>query len=203
MGEVREDQKAKIIFHTETEKKELDCNVQNVYSDRISLLLPKGTLNFATFLEEGTEIGVKIFTPSGVRIFNSIILDSPLEPEFVVEYIEDTIQVQRREFSRTNVKTKFIIEKTSGDSIVTYTLDIGGGGVRFFHEGTFLPNQLLNVRLYLPQKMSSLVIQGKILDNPHLPTNEHVLLFTKINENDRDKIIKKCFEIEASLYKKE
>jgi len=36
-----------------------------------------------------------------------------------------------------------------------------------------------------------------------LQQGEHILLFNKISESDRDRIIKKCFELEALSYKKD
>lgn len=202
MSEIREDQKAKIsFFMPNNTEMELDCVIKDIHKDRISLTFPKEALSYANYLQEGNEIPVKIFTPSGIRMFDAIILNSPLEQEFVIEYVENSIQIQRREYSRCALKTKIIIERKNEPNVVTQTIDIGGGGVRFVYEGYFYPEERVSCRLYLPLQMASIVAEGYLVEKPHLQKNERILLFDKISEFDRDRIIKKCFELEANNYK--
>jgi len=202
MSEIREDQKAKLSFKLgDNFEQELECLVKDVQNDRLLLKFPKEMLKYAKYLEEGKEVPVKIFTPMGVKMFSAMILDSPLSPDFVIEYVEDSIQIQRREYSRVTLETKVIIERLEDVNIVTHTIDISGGGIRFFYEGSFSPDELINCRLYLPFQMTSIQSKGHIINKPHLNKNEHVVLFNKIIESDRAKIIKKCFEVEAQRYK--
>lgn len=201
MGVIREDQKAKLVFKLgDKSERELDCFVKDIQKDRLSLAFPKEALSYAEYLQEGNEVPVKIFTPSGIRVFDAMILNSPLEQDFVIEYVEDSIQIQRRAYARVKLETKLIVERSNGQNIITYTHDIGGGGLRFHYEGDFFPNEQVKCRLYLPKQMTSIVAMGEILKKPHLLKNEFIVLFTDIRESDRDRIIKKCFEVEASLY---
>ena len=201
MSEIREDQKAKLSFQLpDNSYKELDCFVKGVYSDRLSLSFPKEMMSYANYLQEGEEIPIKIFTSAGVRMFNAMILSSPLEPEFVVEYDENNLPVQRREYTRALLETKIIIERLNAENIVTHTLDIGGGGVRFYYEGKFEPSELVSCRLYLPFILASVKAQGHITQKTNLERNEHVVLFSEITDNERDKIVKKCFELETKSY---
>lgn len=204
MGEIRADQKAMLSFKVaDNSEKELDCHVKNIYTDRLSLRYPEETLSYAQYLEEGNEVPVKIFTPSGIKMYDAMILNSPLESEFVIEYVESAIQeIQRREYSRIQLKTKIIIEREDADNIVTQTVDIGGGGIRFVHNGVFHPDEKVSCRLYFPFEMASYFLQGQITKKPHLPANEHIMLLNRITEHDRGRIIRKCFEIEAMDYKK-
>jgi len=202
MSEIREDQIAKLSLKMpDNSYKEMECLVKDIYKDRLSLTFPKEMMPYLRHLQEGEEIPISIFTPSGIRMFNSMILDSPVEEEFVVEYDENNIQVQRREYTRAKLKTKFIVERLDDENIVTHTIDIGGGGVRFFYEGTFKPKELGNCRLYLPFILASVKAQGQIIEKPYLENGVHVILFNQICESERAKIIKKCFEVEANSYK--
>lgn len=201
MGEIREKQKAKLSLKlADNSEYELECFIKDIHSDRLSLTIPRDLIAYARHLEEGDEIPVKIFTPAGIRVYNAMVLESPVDSEFVIEYVEDNIQVQRREFVRGTLETKIIIERYGNDNIITHTIDIGGGGIRFFYDGEFYPNELVKCRLYLPFQMSSIQAQGNIIDSPHLLPNEHVILFQNIHNNDRDKIIQKCFEIQTEAY---
>lgn len=201
MGEIREGQKAKLSFKmADNSEKEFDCFIKEIQKDRLSLDFSQEILSYAQYLEEGTELPVKIFTPSGIKLFDSIILNSPLESEFTIEYTENSIQIQRRAYTRVDLKTKVIIERTERTNVVTHTIDISGGGLRFFYEGDFEPKERVKFLLYLPFEAHSVQAEGIIINNEHLQKNEHILYFTEIKERERDRIIKKCFEIEAGKY---
>ncbi len=202
MGVIKEDQKAKLFFKlADNSEKEFDCLVKDVYKDRLSLKFPTEILAYAEYLEEGSELPVKIFTPSGIRAFDTIVLNSPLESEFVIEYVEDHIEIQRREHTRAELEAKVIITRETGAAEVTHTLDISGGGIKFFSEESYNPDEELECMLYLPYQMRSIRAKGKILANSHIPPKQHVLLFSEISENDRDKIVKACFEMQTGKYK--
>lgn len=201
MGEIRVGQKVKFHFQTvDGEDKEVDCFIRGVFSDRLELSTPDDIDDYEEYFEEGCELGVKIFTPLGIKTFDTIILDSPLESNFVIEYIENTSQIQRREYTRVELKAKIIIERTGQKNIVTDTIDISGGGLRIYYDGTFEPQEKVGALLYLPYSIVSIKAKGIILENSHLPKNEHILYFTEIAERDRDKIIKLCFDMQIARY---
>lgn len=200
MSEIRENQKTKLIFRVaDGSEEELECSIKKVYKDRISLDFPKEIIYYVDYLQEGDEVTAKIFTPAGIKMFDAIILDAPSDNDFVIEFVEDYMEIQRRKYLRTEFNTKLMIERGK-DSIITHTLDIGGGGIRFFYEGSLEPMETIICRLFIPA-LPSIQVQGIILKGDNLKENEYVLVFTKIQENDRDKIIKKCFEIQVNSYK--
>jgi len=201
MGEIREYQKAKLSIKTaDNSEKEFDCLIKEVQKDRILLNFPHEMLNYAQYLDEGCELPVKIFTPTGVKVFDTIILNSPMESDFVIEYVEDAIKVQRREYQRVELDTKLIIERPD-NNVLAHTIDISGGGIRFYYEGEFEDHEKMSALLYLPYELRSIKLQGTLLSQKHLNTNEHVLLFTEIAEKDRDKIIQRCLKIQLEQYK--
>lgn len=201
MSEIREGQKTKLFFKAAGgSEKELECSIKKIYTDRISLNFPKEeVMQHIDYLQEGDEVNVKIFTPSGIKMFDAIILDSPLEPEFVIEFVEDYIEIQRRKYLRMELNTKILIESSKGN-VITHTYDIGGGGLRFYYEGSFENKETVSCRLFLPDT-PYIQIQGIIVKDDRFKENEHVLVFTKIEESERDKIIKKCFEVQVNVYK--
>jgi c-di-GMP-binding flagellar brake protein YcgR len=198
MSEIKEEQLVKLFFKAaDGSEKELDCSIKKIYKDRLSINFPKEIIYYTDYLQEGEEVTAKIFTPSGIKIFDAIILNSPLEPEFIIEFVENYIEVQRRKYLRADLETKVIIERSEKGNIVTRTLDIGGGGVRFLFDGNFDYKETVNCLLYLPMYLSSIKATGIIIKDEHLGAKEYVLVFTKIDERERDKIIKKCIEIQS------
>ena len=199
MGEIRKNQKVKLNFKTaDGSEKELDCLIKEIYTDRLSLTTTEEILKYSEYLSEGEELVAKIFTPVGVKVISTIILDSPLENDFIIEFAEVSTEIQRREYLRVPLDTKVVIQRSLNDNIVTRTIDISGGGIRFNYNGEFYPKEEVDITLYLPD-MKMIQANGIIIKNNHLPTDIHILSFNKIDENDRDKIIKKCFEIQSKL----
>lgn len=201
MGEVQKGQKVKLFLNSiDDSEKEIDCFIKDVQKDRLSLGFTKEILNYAEFLEEGSELPVRIYTPSGVKTYSTIIIDSVLEDDFVIEFIEDCEEIQRRAYPRINLETKVIIQPKGYGNIVTRTLDISEGGIRFFYEGKLEPKEPIIIMLYLPKDIRSIMAEGVIIESNHLPENQHVAVFTKIKTEDRDKIVKMWFDLQAKQY---
>lgn len=199
MSEIKENQQVKLSFKTaDGSEKDLDCSIKNIYKDRLSLNFPKEIIYYKDYLQEGDEVRAEIYTPTGIKMFEAIILNSPLEYDFVIEFVENFIEIQRRKYLRADLKTKVIIERPEKGNIVTSTLDIGGGGIRFLYEGVFEEKEKVNCLLYLPMYLNSIKASGIIIQDKHLEKNEHVMVFTKIDEKERDKIIKKCLELQSA-----
>lgn len=197
MGEIQENQQTKLFFKlADSSEKELNCTIKKIYSDRISLNFPEDVNDYLDYLQEGDEISVKIFTPTGIKAFDAVILNSPIENDFVIEFVEDYLEIQRRMYLRMEFNAKVLIERGK-TNIVTHTLDIGGGGIRFFYEGSLDDKETVNCHLFLPM-LPTINAQGIIIKDPRLNENEYVMVFTNIEEKNRDKIIKKCFELQVN-----
>lgn len=199
MGEIRENQQVKLSFKTfdETEK-ELTCRVKSFKGDRLALKPSTELDAYVDYLHEGDEVKVQLFTPLGVKLFDALILDSPSEPEFVIEYVENSVQIQRRDYIRVPLKAKIVIERDNREVIITETVDLSGGGVRFLHKGGFNENEIVKLSLYLKNERL-IIAKGLILTNEHLPEGQKALFFDEIEEKDRNIIIKKCFGMQLNV----
>ncbi len=196
MSNIKEGQKVKLYVNTvDGHEKELNCLIKAVYPDRLSLEISKEIFEQSQYLDEGNEVPVKIFTPIGILVFNAVILNSPYEQEFVIEYIENATQIQRREYVRVPFVMKILIEMENKSKIVTRTIDISGGGIKFFYEGDLISGEVLKVTLYLPEERS-VQAKGIIVENNRISQNEYVLSFIEIEEKERDRIIKQCFDVQ-------
>ncbi len=195
MSDLSLNQKAKIFFDGENGiEMELDCYINDIEDDRLGLDYPADAETLKKYLEEGTPIDVKIFTPSGLMVFESVVINSPDEG-FVVEYVEDAVVIQRRDYSRSPLKTKLEL-KLRTETFVASTIDISGGGIKFFSKEDLNPEEVVTGKLYLKNYDVPARFEAVILDNPSLQPDEYTLAFTNIDEKERDKIIKTCFAID-------
>lgn len=199
MDIIRENQLVKLFFKAaEGSEKELNCSIKKIYKDRIALIPPEETIDYVDYLQEGDDVSVKIFTPAGIKAYDAIVLNSPLENEFVIEFVEDYIEIQRRKYLRMDYEAKVLIQ-VGFTKVVTQTIDIGGGGIRFASETPFEPNQTVTCHLFLPE-VPVIQAQGIIIKEKHLKENEYVIFFTKISEIDRTKILQKCFALQIDKF---
>lgn len=199
MDIIRENQLVKLFFKVaEGSEKELNCTIKKIYKDRIALVPPEETIDYVDYLQEGDDVSVKIFTPAGIKAYDAIVLNSPLENEFVIEFVENYIEIQRRKYLRMDYEAKVLVQ-VGFTKVVTQTIDIGGGGIRFASETPFEPNQTVTCHLFLPDS-PTIQAQGIIIKEKHLKENEYVIFFTKITENDRTKILQKCFALQVDKF---
>lgn len=196
MNKISKDEKATIFFDGENGiEMELDCIVKEIFKDKLELDYPDDAQTLKQYLEDGTPIDVKVYTPSGLLVFESTVLSSPDSDKFVVEYVEDAVVIQRRDYSRSPLKTKLTLE-LSKEVFIASTIDISGGGIKFFSKEELEPEQVVRGKLYLRNFDTPAVFEAVILDNPSLQPDEYTLAFTNIDEKERDKIIKTCFDID-------
>ncbi len=201
MKDLRKNQTTKIFFDANDNEIVLDCTIKEMFPDRLVLNFPIEAEAMTQYLQEGEPIDVKIFTPLGVKVFESMVIEAPANEEIIIEFVENAVHIQRREYARSLLRTKLTLE-ISRELYIASTIDISGGGIKFECKDELAPDQVIKGRLYLKNVDKPVVFDGVILDNPSLSPDEYALAFTNIDEKERDKVIKACFEIELSLNKK-
>lgn len=201
MNEFEAGQKIRLKFNTSSLRSEsIMCVVKGVENDRIALVFPDEYYHLLKKLPEGKELEAVVYTDSGIYSFDSIVINSPLEHDFVIEIPDEKKRIQRRDYIRAPFNLKFVLTKF-GMEIETKTINIGGGGVRFIVKDELKTNDIWNFNLYLPDEI---VAKGKgvvlysLLQGKQIVS---VIKFVDISETDRNRIIKKCFEEEVKNLK--
>ena len=201
MKELEAGQKIRLKFNLSSLRSEsITCVVKWFERDGVSLVFPHDCPHLLKSLPEGKTLEAVIYTDSGIYAFDSIVINSPLEHDFVIEIPDEKKRIQRRDYIRAPFNLRFVLNK-NGMDIETKTINIGGGGVRFLIKDELKANEIWNFTLYMPEgtiaKGKGIVLysflQGKMVVS--------VIKFVDISETDRNKIIKKCFEEEVKNLK--
>ena len=195
-------QKSRISFRTSSKiPVELECTIKRIDKDRIFLDFPKVLKNYTQYLNEGKELGVLIYTENGIRISDSIVLDPPLSEELVIEYPDNFNTIQRREYVRVPMRLELILNKKNR-KIRTQTINISGGGIRFTLNNEIGLNEIWSFILYLPGAREPARAEGEIL---YVIKQDYkifgVIRFSDISIQERDKLIRLCFEEELKRLK--
>ncbi|MBR1908203.1 PilZ domain-containing protein [bacterium] len=228
MANVQVNQQISILLNTPDGEKIISSYIREVYSDRLVLNQPQNWEENLSFLEEGEEIRTKIFTRSGVLLYTSVVLNSPVDDNFTIEYNEEFANIlQRRVFTRVPMETivdceyeKLVSAKPvntfSGSDMVEFstplscefetevieaeTVDIGGGGLKIVSSVKLPVQKTITFKINLFDDI--IVAKGLVIEKNNLPENQYGIKFTEISEEDKDKIIKTCFRIDGILNRK-
>ena len=111
MGLIQVNQKAKIIFEADGHSIELDCTVDEVLFDRLRVVFTKSFMRYLDYLEVGNEILVKVFALQGIIQFHSMVIASPMEKYFEIEYDEDAINLEMDYSSKIDKLDNLIIKR--------------------------------------------------------------------------------------------
>jgi len=186
--------KVQIEFNIGSKKNILNSFILESEHDRLKLSFPEEKREIAPFLREGTEIKAFIYTYSGIIVVESVVFDSPLGDNFVIEFNEEHQTIQRRQYKRVQYTTDLFIQ-INKDNIKTTTTDVSGGGVRFNLAQPLETGATYNIQLRIVPHEPMIKATGITIKKVFYKENEYVLEFVDIKEEDRKKIIKQCTTI--------
>lgn len=190
-------QKVQIVFKNDRgENLQIICDIKEILEDSLVLNYPDNFMQFAEFLEEGTEIQANIFAGPHIKVLDSIILAEPHNSTIEIDFPEDYETIQRRAYIRENLEYPITI-KNEQQCIEATTLDMGGGGFRFKTDQHIEPDAFVHISICLNEHKAMLECIGKVSRKDHFPEGEYLVEFIEISENDRNKIIQKCIQAQT------
>ncbi len=193
MGLFQENQKAKIIFEADDKIVEMDCYIGKIYYDRIKLELPKAANRYSQYLKTGNKITVNVFSQVGVLIQESIILSSPLEKEFTIEYDMDSIKIEnRRRIKRYSANCDLIIFRPLLGNIETQIIDISTRGLKYYSDIPLEAGSIFDCKLLLKPTDNKILFKGRITDNKGLPAGVYRMVIHKIAYKDKQMLLDFC-----------
>jgi len=201
MRELETGQKVRIRVDVSSVQEEaITCVIKWFENDRIALVFPDNKQNLAKSLHEGKEVEAIVYTDSGIFVFESIVINSPLEHDFVIEIPDEKERIQRRDYIRAPFNTQMTLKK-GRMQLDTKTVNIGGGGIRFLAREDLKADDVWDFMLYMPDnnwiKGRGIILYTLLQGNSIFS----VIKYTDISETDRNRIIKKCFEEEIKVIK--
>lgn len=193
MALFQENQKAKIIFEADNKIVEMDCYIEKIYYDRLILGLPKAADRYTPYLKAGNSIVVNVFSHAGVLVQDSVILTSPLEKSFTIEYDADSIRIEnRRRTKRYSANCDLIIFRPLLGNIETQLIDISTRGLRYYSDVPVEAGSEYDCKVVLKPTSNSILFKGKILDNKGLPAGVYRMVISKIAYKDKQILFEFC-----------
>lgn len=172
--------------------------ISNIEYDRLELSNPNENYEEACeYLNEGTTVLVYIYTSNGIRAFDSIVLN-PLKEKLIIDFPNDYKNIQRRKYVRANwISQAILIYPKTNESLNITTKDLGGEALKFITDKKLAIEGEYKISLTLDNFLPAVVLEGRIEKKPHFKEQEYLFFYENIQETDRNKIIKKCLELEV------
>lgn len=160
----------------------------------------------------GDELSVYFMSSDGVKhYFDSHVLgfkeDGPLRLVRIIKPDPKTMtKVQRRSFLRMPAILDLAVELSTNARFVCQTDDVGGGGISFIcdRKWQLISGEPIKCWLLIPYRNGSIEhvpFQAEIVRVNELETGrlQAMTKFIEINDSDRGKIIRYCFEKQLEL----
>lgn len=196
MSRVRPAQRVRIGIETEGGQiLQFFSYIKKVADDRLTLVFSPTKAHFAQYLVEGSMVRLSIYTPVGILLSDSMVINEPVDCEFEVEFTQSKKRIQRRKYVRVKANYRLIIEQ-NGRTYTALSEDIGGGGIRFICDAS-LELSNINGKIFIPEMAEGLSFSGNVVIKQGFKHNEYLLVFDKITEENRNKIIQKCIQLES------
>lgn len=183
------EQKITLFFQKNNNIVEMTCVVDKVFDDRLSLVLPQYFMRYIEFLQTGSKLTAKAFTKLGTIDFNSIIISSPLEEEFLIELDKNSLKLTSGE-DIPLIKAVEQLNVTKQDNILHLkTFEISTEYIKFYSDTNFKVNETFDGVLILPKDYDTINFKATVVEIDPIYDNEYTATFTTMTENARQTLL--------------
>lgn len=196
MNFLAEKQKTNLLYNSGSDIINLDCFVAKFDSNTIRLKLNQNQKNdFNDFIEDD-EVNVKIYTPKGILVFKSEILNIISETELIISFDENNTKLENiRQNPRYKTDCPMTIFRALQGNIDAKVIDISLGGLRFYSDVPLDANSEFEIILYLSDTIGKVMLTGQVLDKTGLPEGIHRMLIKEISYPDKQKLVNYCLTL--------
>lgn len=189
MDLIRPGQKIALYFQKENSMIEMVCRIEVVESDRLVLSPPPYFMRYVDCLQIGMNLVAKIFSKLGTIDFSSLVISSPLEDDFEIEF--DCNSVKLTENSEIPVVSAVeSLEIKNGNSIFNVkTFELSTEFLRFYSDKKFNIDDTLDFTLSLPKDYGIIKFKGMITEIDPIYDNEYTANYLTITEKDRQNLL--------------
>lgn len=190
MNLLSEEQKIALIFQKGENLIEILCTIEKIYDDRLELALPQYFMRYIDSLQVNSKVTAKVFTKLGTIDFNSVIIKSPLEDEFVIELDYNALKLTTGENIPMVAAVEPIYIQKDDENLSTTTLQLSTEYVKFTSSKLkFNINDVINATLNLPGDYGIINFKAIISEIDDVFDDEYKASFTTITEIDKQNLL--------------
>ena len=189
MDLLSKEQKITLFFTKENNMVEMTCTIENVYDDRLDLILPQYFMRYIEFLNVGTNLTAKAFSKFGTVDFNTMVIHSPLEEAFTIELDYNSLKLTpAKEMPFINAAESVDI-KRDDTTYTVKTFEVSTEKLKFYSEKKFVIDEVIEASLILPQDYGIINFKAIISDIDPIYDGEYTATYSTMSETDRETLL--------------
>ena len=189
MDLIKKEQRVALIFPKEDKLVEVICTVNNVYYDRLELILPQYFMRYLNFLQVGCKLTAKIFSRVGTIDFNTVVIASPLEDSFLVELDYNSMKLNAGDEAPMINAVETLEVKKGENFYLAKTVEISTAYIKFYCDKKMKLEEFYEFNLFLPKGYGIINFKGVISEFDSVYDNEYTLRYSKLDEESVQKIL--------------
>ncbi len=190
MDLIKSGQKISIYFQKGENLVEISCLITKAYEDRIVVELPQYFMRYIEFLNVGQRLTVKVFSKIGTVDFNTIIISSPLEDDFMIEYDRNAIKLTpTSEIPSVEAIESLNIKLPDSNILREKTFVLSTEYIKFYSDYSFKVNDTFEGELILPKNYGIINFTGTVTEVDPVYDNEFTASYSNMIEEDRQALL--------------
>mgnify|MGYP004522445615 CR=1 FL=1 len=182
-------QKINLYFPKDENLVSISCTISNVKNDRLYVELPQYFMRYIEYLEDGKKLTAKVFSKMGTIDFNTIVISSPLEDNFIIELDYNAIKfTPSEEIPSVNAIENLII-KSEETPILVKTFEISTEYIKFDSDKKFEIENSFDCTLNLPKDYGTINFKATIVEIDPIYDNEYKAVYSNMKEEDRQTLL--------------
>lgn len=215
LGYIQINSKAEINIVSEGMVLPFACEVKGITTDSVLLTFSNELKALAETLKFGQQIEMMLYLQNGVVVLTSNIKETVKTNCIVIDYPREKKIIQRREFFRVGIQRPIDIFYNDGYKEIALrgkTIDISGGGVRFWTLEHVRVGFMAEIKLFIgdlcewdePVAARGRILYTKAHDSLFAtkPGYISVIKFYDIQPKARQLVMKACFKVQIDMRKK-
>lgn len=182
-------QKLSINIQTEDKLIEITGELAELYDDRLNIDLPQYFMRYIQYLEVGCNLTIKVFSKMGTIDFNAIVISSPLEDDFSVEFDSNAMRFTPKDEIPVIKAMENIVIKDPDAPVKTKTLEISTEYLKFYSDKEFHIHERYDCDLILPKDYGTISFRLTITAVDEKYTDEYKATYYYMNEKDRQNLL--------------
>lgn len=189
MDLIHEGQKISISFQKDDNFVEIFCLIAKVLEDRLIIDLPQYFMRYIEFLDVGKTLTAKVFSKIGTIDFNTIVISSPLEEEFSIEFDQDALKLT--EGDEIPVISDILpLKIKKGDFECTVkTFEISTEYLKFYSNNSFVVEEAFECSLILAKDYGTIKFIATVTDRDEVYDNEYTVSYSQMSAQDRQTLL--------------
>lgn len=182
-------QKISIIIQKSESFVEISCSISKVLDDRIFVELPPYFMRYIEYLGVGCNLTVKAFSKFGTIDFNTVVISSPFEDDFVLEIDYNAMRLTPGHEIAVIQSIVDLHIKRDGGYVETKAFELSTEFLKFYSDIKYDLEDTFDCELVLPKNYGILYFRATVIEIDSIYDNEYKVSYSCMSEHDRQALL--------------